>query len=289
MSEREIPRNEAFWAWSSRYIRYPWQIQNWPIMHVACLLLYLTSAIPLRQAWQANRGTSLRHALAWTSAAWIAWAAYLAILALGSPSEDMRHLTLSLTGCAGAAVLGARRPGVGAWNFVVVGLLAVLMLPWVEGVFIGGTGPRGGLPSLFLAGTLTVGIGNYLPTRLGLGALLLGVGVAAALIPSVQNQLLTGACLVLAPWVAWLPSRWRRPVPSEVDRLWLSFRDRYGVVWGQRLREQFNRSAAHANWPVQLGWWGLHAIVPLDAIREAEVRATLHALMKRFGVASGVA
>jgi hypothetical protein len=68
----------------------------------------------------------------------------------------------------------------------------------------------------------------------------------------------------------------------------LDFRDRFGLVWAQRVREQFNRAAANAGWPVRLYWQGLHlsagAPLPEPAV-QAEVVAALRALLKRFGPA----
>jgi hypothetical protein len=80
--------------------------------------------------------------------------------------------------------------------------------------------------------------------------------------------------------------RTRRPPRAEFDRLWSDFRDRFGLVWGQRVREQFNRSAANADWPVYLYWQGLRltsgAALPNEETQTAMV-ATLRALLKRFG------
>src|SRR5580704_14943166 len=96
---------------------------NW----IGCLI-YLTSVYPLALAWWSNRRTTLVHALSWALAAWTCWCG----LFLQEGREAGRYLALCLTGCAGIAVLGARRPIVGAWNFVLVGLLAVLLLPLGE-------------------------------------------------------------------------------------------------------------------------------------------------------------
>ena len=85
---------------------------------------------PLWRAWRANRGTALAHAVGWAVAAWAAW---LAAFLFGGDGALGRYVALSLTGCAGVAVLGARRPHVGAWNFVVASLLAVLLLPVAQG------------------------------------------------------------------------------------------------------------------------------------------------------------
>src|SRR5207249_767344 len=117
--------------------------------------------------------TSLLPSVAWLVVAWLTWGGLLAAAEVwpGSRTPAARYLALCLLGCAGVSVLGARRPGVGAWNFVTLGLLAVLLLPVAEGWgHVTLSGPR----LLFVAGTLAVGVLNYLPTRLWPAALLLG-------------------------------------------------------------------------------------------------------------------
>ena len=78
------------------------------------IAVFLSGGIPLAWSWRANRHTTLVHALNWAVAAWLAWAG----LALtpeeqGAGATTARYLALCLTGCAGIAVLGARRPIVG--------------------------------------------------------------------------------------------------------------------------------------------------------------------------------
>jgi hypothetical protein len=264
-------------------------------MALAAWLILLTGAYPFWHAWRANRETTLAWALAWALAAWAAWAAALAAEWLRPVAEPvaLRYLALSLSACALIGVLGARRPGVGAWNFVLVGLLAVLLLPLAEGLgSLHLSGPR----VLFLAGTLAVGVLNYLPTRLAPAALLLALGCGLELAGVLPRELVPdalrpalpagGLLLALSPWAAYAPAQCRPA--AEFDRLWLGFRDRFGLVWGQRLREQFNRSAAHAGWPVVLRWTGLRvkpgASLPRPDVQD-EIVATLRALLKRFGPA----
>ena len=68
--------------------------------------------------------------------------------------------------------------------------------------------------------------------------------------------------------------------------MWLDFRDRFGFVWGQRLRDQFNRAAANAGWPVYLRWRGLRlragTELPPDDL-QTRIVDTLRAMLKRFG------
>src|SRR5262245_13163154 len=120
--------------------------------------IVLSSAFPLIAAWRANRRTTLLQSVYWAGAAWAAWMLTFVALALGHAEANTgRHVALTLTGCAGVAVLGARRPGVREWNFVVCGLLVVLMMPLVQG-------PDTAY-HVFLGTTLVIGLTNYLPTR----------------------------------------------------------------------------------------------------------------------------
>jgi hypothetical protein len=244
-------------------------------MNVAAALLLLTGAFPISRAWWTHRRTPLVHALTWAALAWIAWEA-----AILSGQGGARYVALCLTGCAGIAVLGARRPGAGAWNFVVAGLLVVLLLPLAEGFGrLELSLPR----LLFLAGTLAVSFLNYLPTRLFPSALLLAAGCGvelASLVGTITDRPLGVGRLALAaaPWAAFLLMK--RHTLSEFDRTWRSFRDGFGALWAQRMREQFNRAAANAGLTGRLAWDGLHGAP--EAEREQQL-LTLRALLKRFG------
>ncbi len=242
------------------------------MMWLTCAIL-LTAGGPLFLAWRANQRTTLLPSIGWAGGAWASWLLTFVALALEDADNAAlgRHLSLTLTGCAGVAVLGARRPGVQAWNFVVCGLLAVLVLPLAQGRID---------PAfrIFLGATLLIGLTNYLPTRAGPAALLIGVGCALEF-ADIQNEA-AGVCMGLGPWLAWFLLR-RRAQVSEGDALWLNFRDRFGVVWGQRLREQMNRACANAHWPASLSWSGLEMRAGADATK---VLDALQALLKRFEV-----
>jgi hypothetical protein len=250
-------------------------------------LLLLAGFCPLVLALRANRRTALWQPLLWALAAWAAWTA-TAVSRLAGVERAARtapYLALCLTGCAGIAVLGARRPGIAAWNFVVVGLLAVLLLPLLQGM---GEPRLETAHALFLGVTLIVPLLNYLPTRLGLAALLLAAGclvelafvLGADMPPAVFDAGL--GLLAISPWAAWLLMRYRPAPRTEFDQTWLAYRDRFGFVWGQRIREQFNRAAYHAGWPVVLRWRGLETTVA-SAPDPAALLATLQAMLKRFG------
>jgi hypothetical protein len=252
-------------------------------MQLAYSLLLATAVYPLWKAWRANRRTALAHAVWWAGAAWAAW---LLAFAFGGDGTLGRYLALSLTGCAGVAVLGARRPHVGAWNFVVASLLAVLLLPVAQGW---------GKPVLhpaylaFLGVTVAFGWLNYLPTRLLPAVLLFAAGAGAELAKlcglGMDETLFGVARFLLAntPWVVLACFMRERREMSAIDREWLSFRDRFGVVWGQRSREQFNRAAANAGWPIVLSWHGLEVAADRPAPPAEEVLALLRSVLKRFG------
>jgi hypothetical protein len=246
----------------------------------ACLLVLVGGAWPLFQAWLANRQTTLHQAVGWMTAAWALWLIVLGLEARGQPAGPLPcYLALGLTACAGIAVLGARRPGVGAWNFVVLGLLAVLLLPVAEGW----GEPRLREPHLiFLAVALCVVLLNHVPTRLGFAVLcyapVCGVEWARLAGFAVEENLLqtTRVLLALTPWVGLLSMKVRRTT-GELERTWLRFRDSYGFLWAQRLREQFNTAAQNAGWPVTLRWQG-----PEGPAESPEALELLRTTLKRF-------
>jgi hypothetical protein len=256
-------------------------------------VLLLSAGIPIWLSWQANRSSALAHTVVWAAAAWATWTASAWAEVLGLYAAILRYLALSLTGCAIVAVLGARRPGVGAWNFVVAGLLAVTLLPIAQNYVAGAALGVDALPIVLIGGVMAVGMINYLPTRLGTAAVVLGAACAVQLWnlgcaePGEQRwQRLATFLVALVPWVALWSMRRPRWSESTFDQTWLDFRDRFGLVWGQRLREQFNRAAGNAGWPVVLTWRGLREKRGQPGVQpgaDAKILETLLSLMKRFG------
>lgn len=235
-------------------------------------LILLSGFYPLWRAWQAAAGSTLRHPLAWAGCAWAAWC-----LAGGFDVAGLHYLALCLTACAGVAVLNARRPYERAWHFVVAGLLVLLLRPLWERP---GEWHLDGLYLAVLAVGLLVALGNYLPTRLGPAALLLGgwcgldLARMTGTLPSEGS--FTWLILAAVPWLGLLLARrWERYTAFDAE--WRTFRDRFGFVWAQRLREQFNRAAVHAGWDLRLGWTGLHG--PGDA---EQALGVLRSALRRF-------
>lgn len=256
-------------------------------MNLLVVLVLLSGVYPLAKALGANRTTTLGQPLVWAFLAWSAWlvVAWLRLLRPGEGEHLTAYGALCLTSCAGVAVLGARRPGASAWNFVVLGLLAVLLLPILNGM--GKPRPEPA-QELFLAVAIVVPLLNYLPTRLGPVAVVAAAGCAwemmrlfGWILPE-RTHWLGLFLLTLTPWLAWMTLAMGRAAATEFDQLWLAYRNRFGFVWGQRVREQFNRAAHHAGWPVELRWSGLHQTAAERSPDPAELLAMLCAVLKRF-------
>jgi hypothetical protein len=250
----------------------------------------LSLAYPLIRCWRRQRRASLRHAVLWFAAAWLGWFMAFLIPSFELPPAPWRYLALCLTAGALVAVLGARQPGMGAWNFVVAGLLAILSLPLVEQPW---SSPQWRLDeprTLFLAGILAVGIVNYLPTRWVLVAAAGGLWAGTELWHLVQAPE-AGPSIVMAILFAalvWSACDRKPEAAGEFDALWLAFRDSYGLVWGLRVEEQFNHAAQHARLPVRLKWNGMVTLTDaaIDEHVRQEALRTLEAVLKRFVTSS---
>jgi hypothetical protein len=259
------------------------------LLYAALAVLLSTGFYPLQRAWRNNRRTTLRNAVAWAGGAWAAWclAAWMSAAQPRTEASLSRYFALCLTACAAVAVLGARRPGAAAWNFVVAGLLAVLLLP--VGIQLGEV-RLNAVDATFLSGALAIGLLNHLPTRLA--AVVLPVGAACAL----EMGLLLGimgigrtwgdptalALLAAAPWLGLVAARRKKPTADAFDREWLAFRDRFGMVWALPARDQFNRAAVNTNWGVVLDWNGLRPAQDRAAARPDAALAGLRGVLKRF-------
>ena len=233
-------------------------------------LALLAGFYPLLVAWRSSAGSTIRHALAWAVAAWAAWCV--------GDSPAWRYVALSLTACAGVSVLGARRPGAGPWHFVVAGLLVTLLLPLLMGL---GELRLQREQVWFLGAVLLVGVANYLPTRLFVPAALLLACCALELaaVAGWRERSSPESLLLLAvPWGAWLV----RPPPrlSAGGRDWWLFRHRFGFLWSERMRDQFNRAAENSNLGATLGRGGFDE--PLSDETRGRAEALLAALLGRF-------
>lgn len=247
--------------------------------------LFLSSAIPLGWACWANRRTSLIYAMIWTVFAWASW-----LMTALTLSSELEYLSLCLSACALMCVPGARRPGNTAWNIVMVGLLVLLLLPLGESLIFDAPMRLGAFRISFLSALLGMGLINYLPTRNGLSALILAFAFAVAIVQLMDGRPVAAKFAVLptiAVWAAILCPLGGLHTTSRSERLWKAFRDRFGLLWAERIREQFNRAASNANLGIELEWRRIR--VPsgreMSDQQESQALHILTALVGRFGIA----
>jgi hypothetical protein len=221
----------------------------------------------------------LRGALFWTVLA-IGLGLAAQAVALSEALESGRPITGRLTYvmvlamlAALISVLGARNPGGGAWAILMVLLVIVFLIPWLEGAGrlrrAQGLAP---LPfespwTLFYGVLVIAGVTNFLPTRYGPAALCVGAGLVLEYLGLTRTGWTAearamawsgvawtlAASVYLAGWLADQPASGR----NNLERIWLWFRDHWGVVWALRTQDRFNRTAELSGWPFRLTWFGL--------------------------------
>lgn len=271
----------------------------------AVFLTLLSSLWPIASAWKAARGTALRASIAWAFAA-IACGLISQAVAWEAPLSEGRpwagHWTYLCTLAVFASsisVLNARRPGGGAWAILMGLLVLVLLIPWLEGSGLARNADplrrlRLEAPwTLFYGLVVIAGVTNYLPTRYGPGAGIVGVAFVLEYLaltnaqwPPARRAAIWSAVpglFALSVAVAEICVRRSAACSSGTDRLWLWFRDHWGVVWALRVRDRFNESARALNWPVRLAWGGLTQPGDSDSSRDQNsAESTLKSLLRRF-------
>ncbi len=219
------------------------------------------------------RGTTLVGPCVWAVVvmAVLAVAGIYLSLATVHPSSaaSLRLIYATGTFCPLMAVLGARRPHHGAWNFIVASLWVVAALPALEAMFLGRgeTLDIGGVRGWFLWLMIVLGMLNYLPTRHAFSAMLVAAGqivLLSGFLPGVDKIGVTAALpiatlllLLAISWAIWT-ARTRRPARNEFDARWREFRDAFGALWGVRILERVNAAARTSGWPFSLTWTGFY-------------------------------
>lgn len=274
---------------------------------IVIFLVLISSFLPIGIAYRAASGTALQGAIVWTVLA-ITLAMISQVMALTEPVSTGRPITgqwaylATLASFAAAiSILNARRPGSGAWAILMGILVLVFLIPWLEGGGLaradrGWDRLRLSAPWTIFYGLLFIaGVTNFLPTRYCGATLIFGAGLAAMFVGLTRTDFSRGArgmiwefvpwSLGASIWLGWLSGR-RTHSNSSLERLWIWFRDHWGVVWGLRVMERFNRTAELTDWPIRLAWHGvtkadgMTPAMPSD-IPESAVE-TLSALLRRF-------
>jgi len=213
--------------------------------------------------------------------------------------QALQLIAAASTFCPGVAILGAKRPQCHVWQFVVVSLWGILALPAAESLVLGQGGQLrvDAFRSWFMLALLVLCMANGLPTRFGVSAALCGFAqliLLAKHLPLLRSALAINSefislilvVLALGLVVAGVPRKHR--VSDAVDRVWLDFRDSFGMLWGLRLAERLNAISAQSGWGLSLRWRGIHVGTNLTSASEIspeivrELRKNLHALLLRF-------
>jgi hypothetical protein len=211
-------------------------------------------------------------------------------------------LTVLLVLAGLVSVLGARNPGGGAWAILMALLVVVFLIPWLETAGRLRHGP--GVAdvqlhspwTLFYGLLVLAGVTNYLPTRYSPAATAVGAGLLLEYLGLTRSdwsnltrtQTWLAVAWTLAAGARFAAFRAERPNAgrNNLERLWLWFRDHWGVVWALRVQERFNRSAELARWPSRLTWFGLSPTSESEEDRSTELpsaaEATLRGLLRRF-------
>jgi hypothetical protein len=251
------------------------------------------------------RETTLVPAWCWALAAVAAWSGTEVAAGFVGASADgfepawlapLRLAATSLSFCPMLAILGAKRPQHAAWSFVVAAFWGMMTLPAAETFFLQRGQPleMGDARSWFLWILIAVGPINYLPTRQWIAAVLLAAGQILALceyLPLLHRPLFAHY-QIAALWLACLALVLARPprchADCAYDRLWLDFRDTFGLLWSLRLQERVNSVARTSAWPFWLAWSGLRSaqtgepVASIDPAIEPTLRTTLKGLLRRF-------
>jgi hypothetical protein len=196
------------------------------------------------------------------------------------------------TFCPIMALLGAKRPQNRGWQLIVLSLWLVLSLPSGEWLLYGGVAEIHPARFWFLLILVGTGAMNRMGTRYWPSSLLYCAGQIILVMPffttaaplSAPSAALVGTSAIVLSWLlvaVGIPRS--RAVTVPLDRVWLDFRDGFGVVWSLRVVERMNASARMYDWPIALTWGGF---VPRDSHDNLEIPAvvdeSLRTLLRRF-------
>ena len=262
--------------------------------------------------WKQRRhllGTTLVAPWCWTVIALLGLcASELFIELLGREQNNwrdaMRLAVACLSICPAIALLGARRPHDGAWQFIVLTFWFVAAMPAGESLVkpdqpISISAAR----SWFFLGVLLLTFVNHLgSTRWSMMCCWAAAQVALffpylpfgdATIPDSWRSM-APILMAVAIWLDFRQFQGSR-TDSGWQRVWLDYRDYFGALWMLRNSERLNAVAVMYAWEVRIGWNGFvstaddHLAVDLpESIVDAFSTASRN-LLRRFVSESWIA
>ena len=279
---------------------------------VACAAAAVAGASAAAGAWLV-RGSTAVPAAVWAVAAAVVLACEMGARAAGwladpAAAATVRLVAGALSLCPVMALLGAKRPQHGVWQFIVATLAVVLAMPAVSAALIRpGTPPDvHPLGRWFLFGLALVGWMNFAATRHGLAAAVVAVGQilllreflplvpfagAPAAVVDAAGCLAVGLGAALAAIQSAAAGRRRvaggpaghHPLAARIDPPFLALRETLGAAWTLRIAERFDAVAAARGWPCRLRFGGIEVSAPGDAGPwQREAARAFRALARRF-------
>lgn len=267
---------------------------------VAWLALGVAGVLVLSYGRYRVRGTTLMAPLGWTLFSLVMLVGGELLLVLFGAGEagwtgPLRFAVAMTTFCPLMAVLGAKRPQDRGWQFIVLSLWLLLMVPSGQAVLFQPGEPLELFPawSWFLTVLLLMSLANYLPTRHWMSSLMVFAGQAWLVgehLPMARFEvgelgrlgavalMLGGAALAALG----LPARRRGRTP--IDGVWIDFRDWFGAVWGLRVAERLRTNSSMYGWGVAPTWSGFVMIdeKQMPQQTEEELLRSLRTLLRRF-------
>src|SRR5262245_6518294 len=273
---------------------------TWVGPAAASLALVLGLAV-LQSARRAILPTTLASAWWWTVVAlcascFVHFAAALAPrFSWDAALPALRLAAAALSLCPIVCLLGAKRPQHRAWNFVVPSLWCLVALAAAEAVYFQ-RGPAidvGAARSWFLWILILLPPINFVPTRFAVASLVLFAGQLITFSPHLalirrpllpEHEVVSLLLELTAMATAWIASRRATAATNRYDRVWLDFRDTFGLFWALRVQERVDAAARQCGWKIRLAWRGLRAagsdapLAQIDASVEPVLRTTLKGL-----------
>lgn len=249
--------------------------------------------------------TTLVHVWGWGLLAVIGLLGSLLLNGDGRESSSTSTLSFaawSLTFCPAITLLGIKKPQHIGWHAVTAALWGILILPAAEAWLLRPGQPieLGGLRPWFLLALILLSPVSYLAGRYFFPALVLAIAQGLFFVKELPwgNELAPLFARGGSPFY-WLFAAavlaelqyWREyPADNGLDRVWLDFRDSFGLFWGLRVAERVNAAAVLIAWPFRLEWWGVMPITaehtelsPADTAEiPAELRTAVRGLLRRF-------
>jgi hypothetical protein len=251
-----------------------------PIGQALAAVAAVAGAVRLLVLRRAAVGTTLLAPWTWALMAMIAAGMIHSLPLFGVAVDDrLAYLAAAWTLCPFLALLGAKRPQDRGWQWIVIATAVVLSVPVGQSLAFGEADFALHTAWQWLVGALVVAQWiNYAGTRsfgratgvcvaqiLWLGPFLSGARWES---PSSGGLQIAGWAILVA--TLWLPVFPRRGSCRPLDRVWLDFRDTYGLLWARRVADRLNQTAELSEWPIRLDWSGWREVSVEEVISESD-------------------